>query len=174
VARLGGLALSLVLAAACAAPPGPAPATPTPVPVPGALTHDDMQYAINAVQGDPQNFGGLWWDSTGWPLHIAVVSTDPAIRAKVEQWVPPGASVAWHQVKHSYSELDAIQNTIVGWLNSHIGDRGDVNVNSTGIDVIRNIVTVRLTQHAPAWEADLSSRYGDAVELVIEPAPQPI
>ena len=62
------------------------PATPTPKTPAGALTHEDLQYAINAVQGDEDSFGGLWWDASGWPLHIAIKSTDPAMRAKVEQW----------------------------------------------------------------------------------------
>jgi hypothetical protein len=169
--------LAFVAVAACSAPGAglsPPPATPTPVPPPGVFTHDDMQLAVNAVQGDPQNFGGLWWDVSGWPLHIAVVSTDPAIRAKVEQWIPAGAPVAWHQVKHSYAALSAIQNEFVSWWNSNPDGHGELDVNGTGIDVVRNIVTFSLVKHVPSFEDDLKSRYGDAVEFVIEPKAEPL
>ena len=169
--------LVVVAVVACAAPgfgSSRAPATPTPETPAGALTHEDMQLAINAVQGDPQNFGGLWWDASGWPLHIAIVSSDPAMRAKVDQWIPAGAPVAWHEVKYSYASLNAIQDEFVSWWNSNPDSHGDLAVNGTGVDVVRNIVTFSLVKHVPEFETDLKARYGDEVEFVIEPPAEPL
>jgi len=174
VARLVGLALIASLALACAAPRGPSLATPTPVPVPGQLTRDDLQSAINSVLGDPVNFAGVWWDPNGWPLHIMYVNDDPAVRSKVQQWVPPGAPVAWHRVAHSYAELDAIQNEIVSTWNADLAARGILPVNSVSVDVVRNVVTVGLVEHDASFESPLRERFGDAIEFVIEPPSEPL
>jgi hypothetical protein len=174
VARLVRLALIAILALGCAAPRGPAFATPTPVPFPGQLTRDDLQPAINAVLGDPVNFAGLWWDSSGWPLHIMYVSDDPRMRAKVEQWIPPGAPVAWHRVAHSYAELSEIRNELVSTRNADLAGQGNLPLNSVSVDVVRNVVTVSLVEHAVAFESPLRARYDDAIEFVIEPPDEPL
>ncbi len=96
------------------------------------------------------------------------------MKAKVERWVPPGASVVWRQVKHNYAELDAPQDWFMSWWNADPYAHPDLEVNGVGVDVVRNVTTFSLVKHVAWFENDLTSRYGDAVEFVIEPKPEPL
>lgn len=149
-------------------------ATPTPAPLHGQLTRDDMQPVINAVQVNPDNFAGVWWEPTGWPLHIMIASDSPQNRAQVEQWAPAGAPIAWHPVRFSYSELDTIQEELVRRWNADLAGHGSIQMQTVLIDVQRNIVTVGLIAHAPAFEQQLRQRHREAIEFVIEPPSRPL
>jgi hypothetical protein len=167
--------LVVLLAAGCGgAGASQAAATPTPADQSGMPSRESMNPAIGAVFAHGDQLAGAWWDAAGWPLHVAYADDDPAVRADVERWLPPGAIVEWDRVSHTYAELDEIQNTITSWWNDNPDQATDMGLGSTGVDVVANVVTVGVTNHVGTFEEPLVARYGDAIRFVIEEPSRPL
>lgn len=115
---------------------------------------------IEAVNGDPVNFGGVYIDEAGG-LVIQYVGAN-AGRAAVEEVLGPDVSVRWEKVDRSQAELMRILR--------QIRDRNLDGVSAISIDTLNNQVEVRVDPgQADALSPILESEYGDAV--AVESAP---
>lgn len=115
---------------------------------------------IEAVNGDPVNFGGVYLDEAG-DLVIQYVGAN-AGRATVEEVLRPGMSVRWDKVDRSHADLMRLLR--------QVRERNLDGVSAISIDTLKNQVKVRVDPgQADAISPILEREYGDAV--AVESAP---
>ena len=100
-ARLTAIALACVVFGGCSSrPDAPSPGSATPTPqTADSLIRQRLEAAQLAVNSDPINFGGAYFDE--------------AAVENIQVLVPAGAPVVWRQVRYSANELARIHDEIV-------------------------------------------------------------
>ena len=123
---------------------------------------------VDAIGHDKQNFGGIWQDDSNgrWRMHVMVTNLSAINSHAIASAMPDNVPFEWQQVKYNYATLEAIQLELIDLGNTIVGAS---RFSSISVDVPGNRVVVAFPAADPELQAQISAKYGEPVEFVIEP-----